>query len=200
MAATPKNSVRADWDASGIVVYQAFGDAIADDAVRAGRFVPPFSMGRMTWIKPSFLWLMERSNWGWRAGQERTLAVRITRAGWEEALSLGVLTHPEPAVWPDPEAWRQAFTAAPVHIQWDPERTLRGAALEQGSIQVGLSRHVIERYVEEWTVSITDMTPAVRKMRELLAGGHADRARRLLPTERPYPLLQTIARRINASA
>ncbi|WP_141653813.1 DUF4291 family protein, partial [Erwinia billingiae] len=25
---------------------------------------PPFSMTRMTWIKPSFLWMMYRSGWG----------------------------------------------------------------------------------------------------------------------------------------
>ena len=35
----------------------------------------------MTWIKPSFLWMMERSNWGRKSGQECVLAVRITRAG-----------------------------------------------------------------------------------------------------------------------
>jgi hypothetical protein len=40
---TPSYEIRADHDTSTIVVYQAFGDAIADAALRAGRFVAPFS-------------------------------------------------------------------------------------------------------------------------------------------------------------
>jgi hypothetical protein len=100
--------IRADYDASTIVVYQAYPPAIALPALAAKRFVPPFSLHRMTWIKPSFLWLMERSNWGRRAGHEHTLAVRITRSGWEEALSLAVLTHPEPRLYPDPGGGRRS--------------------------------------------------------------------------------------------
>jgi hypothetical protein len=76
-----EREIRADFDRDTIVVYQAYNAAIADAALKAGRFVPPFSFGRMTWIKPSFLWLMHRSNWGRKSGQERILAVRITRTG-----------------------------------------------------------------------------------------------------------------------
>lgn len=117
----------------------------------------------MTWIKPSFLWMMERSNWGLKSGQEYILGVRITRRGWEEALSHAVLTSFEPAVHGTHDNWREQFERALVHVQWDPERTIRGASLHYGSIQVGLSRHIIERYVNEWIVSITDYTPLVRK-------------------------------------
>ncbi len=86
--------IRADFDRDTIVVYQAFPRPIAEAALQHGTFVAPFSFSRMTWIKPSFLWLMERSNWGRKSGQEHILAVRMTRKGWEEALSLAVLTHP----------------------------------------------------------------------------------------------------------
>src|SRR5690348_7893346 len=124
----PQRQVRADYDARTVVVYQAYPSAIADPAVRAGHFVPPFSFRRMTWIKPSFLWLMHRSNWARKAGQERILAVRITRDGWEQALSLAVLTAPVPAIHGSAAAWHEAFDNASVHVQWDPERSLRGAA------------------------------------------------------------------------
>jgi hypothetical protein len=190
------NHIRADFDSETIVVYQAFSAQIAVPAVAAKRFVAPFSLHRMTWIKPSFLWLMERSNWGQKSGQEHILAVRITRAGWEEALSLGVLTHPEPKFYPDSDTWRTLFEQAQVHIQWDPERSLRGASLEQRSIQVGISRHLIEQYVNDWTVDITDLTPRVRKMHDLLKRGQTDQAKRLLPSERVYPLTLKIARQI----
>ena len=123
-----------DFDRETIVVYQAYSPKIAEAAVEAQRFVAPFSFGRMTWIKPSFLWLMQRSNWGQKTGQECVLAVRITRAGWEKALSLAVLTAFEPAVFPSAGAWAKQFREATVHVQWDPERSLRGLpALSQHS-------------------------------------------------------------------
>src|SRR5262249_60106776 len=86
--------IRADFDASTVVVYQAYRPEIAVPALAHQRFVPPFSLGRMSWIKPSFLWMMERSNWAHKPGQERVLAIRITRAGWEEALAQAVLSAP----------------------------------------------------------------------------------------------------------
>jgi hypothetical protein len=188
--------IRADHDRASIVMYQAYPDAIADVAVKQQKFGPPFSVGRMTWIKPGFLWLMHRSNWGRKSGQERTLAVRIRREGWHEALSLAVLTAFEPRVHGTPEAWRRAFESAPVHVQWDPERTLRGAGLPHDSIQVGLGRTVISRYVEAWTVSIEDLTPRVQKIRRLLDEGRAEQAARLCPPERVYPLPADLAHRL----
>ena len=193
-----EREIRADYDANTIVIYQAYSPAIVTPALAAQRFVPPFSLGRMTWIKPSFLWLMERSHWAQKAGQERVLAVRMTRAGWEEALSLGVLTDADPKVYFTYADWQEQFEQAKVHIQWDPERSLRGAGLTYGSIQVGLSRHLIRRYVEEWTISLEDYTPRVKKMAELLRTGKEAQARALLPPERIYPLSAVLKQRIGA--
>ncbi|MEV1005768.1 DUF4291 domain-containing protein [Streptomyces sp. NPDC049881] len=178
--------IRADHDDRTIVVYQAYAPAIADAALRAGRFVPPFSFGRMTWIKPSFLWLMHRSNWCRKTGQERVLAVRITRAGWEEALSLAVPTTAGP----------DALARADVHVQWDPERSPRGAALNHYSVQVGIGRRLIRTFNEEWITGLTDLTPQARKAAALVQGGQAARARRLLPAERVYPLPAALAARL----
>lgn len=191
-----EREIRADYDSRSIVVYQAFSATIAEPALAAQRFVTPFSLERMTWIKPSFLWLMERSNWGRRSGQERILAVRITRAGWEEALGMGVLTEPDPKFYPNRAIWQERFAATPVHIQWDPERSLRGQSLLHGSIQVGLSRHIITRYVEEWTLGIQDYTPRVRKIEMLLRQGKEREARALLPQERVYPLPIVLRRQV----
>src|SRR3954463_13409693 len=84
-------------------------------SVAAQRFVAPFSLGRMTWIKPSFLWMMEWSGWATKPEQEHVLAVRITRAGWEEALASARLSG-------------QGAGDAPVVVQWDPERSVRRQA------------------------------------------------------------------------
>jgi hypothetical protein len=60
----PKRQIRAVYDTDTIRVYQAYSDVIADAALMNGFFVsPPFKMSRMTWIKPSFLWMMYRSGW-----------------------------------------------------------------------------------------------------------------------------------------
>ncbi|MFF2192619.1 DUF4291 domain-containing protein [Streptomyces sp. NPDC058157] len=178
--------IRAAYDSHGITVYQAYPAPIADAALRAGRFVAPFSFQRMTWIKPSFRWLMHRSNWARKPGQERVLAVRISRAGWEEALSRAVLTTGDPA----------ALAGAAVHVQWDPERSVRGAALNHYSIQVGVGRHLVRTFADEWTTGITDLTPQVRKAAALIQGGQAARAARLLPCERVYPLPPALAARV----
>jgi len=191
-----EHEIRADFDRETIVVYQAYSPAIAEAAVSAQRFVPPFSLNRMTWIKPSFLWLMHRSNWGLKGGQERILAIRITRIGWEKALSLAVLTSFSPSVFCSPAEWEMQFQRALVHLQWDTERSLRGAGLPYFSIQIGLSRHVIVEYVEEWVTQIEDITPRVRKIHGLLQSGQADKAKRHIPSEKIYPVAPTLARRL----
>jgi len=150
----------------------------------------------MTWIKPSFLWLMHRSNWGQKSGQERVLAVRIKRTGWEKALSLAVPTSFVPGTFASPDEWAEQFAAAHVHLQWDPERSLRGAGLPYYSIQVGLSRHIIRTYVEEWVVAIEDYTSRVRKIYDFLQSGQAERAKRQLPPERVYPVSGELGRRL----
>lgn len=188
--------IRADYDGRSIVVYQAYGAAIGLAALAQKRFVPPFSLQRMTWIKPSYLWLMERSNWGLKPGQEMILAVRITRQGWEEALSHAVLTSYDSRVYRDYDDWQAQFEQATVHVQWDPERTLRGKKLSARSIQVGLSRHIIEKYVNDWTLDILDYTPLTHKIYNLLQAGQEAKARRFLPGERVYPLDPVLARRL----
>jgi hypothetical protein len=188
--------IRADYDRETIVVYQAYSPPIADAALEAQRFVPPFSFHRMTWIKQSFLWLMHRSNWGQKNGQQRVLAVRIKRTGWEKALSLATLTSFVPGIFTSPEDWAEQLAAAHVHLQWDPERSLRGTSLPYYSIQVGLSRHIIREYSEDWVVGIEDYTPRVRTMYDLLRSGRADKAKRQLPPERVYPVNHEIGRRL----
>ncbi len=188
--------IRANYDRDTIVIYQAYSDAIADVALELQRFASPFSFHRMTWIKPSFLWMMHRSNWGQKANQQRTLAVHLSRAGWEKALSLGTLTHPETSVFPIASVWEAEFANSLVHIQWDSERSLRGADLNHFSIQVGIGRQMIQEYVDQWIVKIEDLTSTVSKIRDLLKSGDEKNAKRHLPSERVYPIEPRIGSRI----
>jgi hypothetical protein len=194
----PARQVRAAYTADSIMVYQAYAPEIAAPAVATGRFVPPFKRDRMTWIKPSFLWMMYRCGWATKPGQERVLAVEITRAGFEWALAHACLSHVDPALHPNHGSWSRQLKRSPVRVQWDPERSLRLGVLPYRSLQVGLSGEAVDRYVDEWIVGLTDLTPTVRTIHELLRAGDEPAATALLPTERRYPLPPQIAATIDA--
>ncbi|GIH99435.1 DUF4291 domain-containing protein [Planobispora takensis] len=182
----PYRQVRAVHTDDSITVYQAYSPAVAGPAVAAQRFVPPFKRERMTWIKPSFLWMMYRCGWATKPGQERVLAVEITREGFEWALANSCPSHAGPGA--DQAAWARRLRRSPVRVQWDPERDLHLNALPYRSVQIGLSREAVDRYIDGWTLSITDITPRVHEIHAALRGGDRDRATELLPAERPYPL------------
>ncbi|MEU5691651.1 DUF4291 domain-containing protein [Actinosynnema sp. NPDC020468] len=168
-----ERTIRADYDDRHITVYQAYNAAIADAALRAGTLVPPFRAGRMTWIKPSFLWMMYRCGWGRKPDQERVLAVRMTREGFDAAVRAAV---PSSVVGGKPE----------VRVQWDPERDLHLRPLAHRAIQVGLAGSMSARYTGEWITGVTDVTPLAHEVHGLVRSGDLVGATALLPVERPY--------------
>ncbi|AXT56036.1 DUF4291 domain-containing protein [Aquimarina sp. AD1] len=188
--------IRADYDRETITMYQAYGKSIALPAIKNNKFESPFSFNRMTWIKPSYLWLMERSNWGTKSNQEYILGIKINKASWEKALSMGVLTDPDKTIYKSGALWDKEFRNAKVHIQWDPERTLKGAKMQIRSIQVGIGRDLIKEYNEEWIQEINDLTPLTKKIRLLLKDGKYKEAKRLVPGEKTYEVPDDTKRRI----
>ena len=178
--------IRARFTDRAITVYQAYSEAIALPALQAQRFVPPFKMDRMTWIKPSFLWMMSRSAWGTRPNQEHVLAIEITRDGFDWALRHACLSRFDPNYFNDIEEWRHKLKSDPVRIQWDPERDIRMNRLNHKTIQIGLSGCAVFHYVNDWITSIKSMNPLARKVRSLLENHLTEEATRLLPIERPY--------------
>ncbi|MGH3276694.1 MAG: DUF4291 family protein [Streptosporangiaceae bacterium] len=110
--------VRAACTAVTITVYQAYSPQIAEAAIGSGTFVPPFSRDRMTWIKPSFGWMMHRSGWAGKPGQERVLAIEITRAGFDWALAHSCLSHYDSAQHDSPQDWAAMKDASAVRVQW----------------------------------------------------------------------------------
>lgn len=195
MSKPPFRQVRAVHDEDTITVYQAYSPAIASAAVAAGGFVPPFRRERMTWIKPSFLWMMYRCGWATKPGQERVLTIRMLRSGFEEALSMASLSHFDPELYADQEAWQQRKEASPVRVQWDPERDVRLEPLAWRSLQVGLGGVAVERYVDDWVVGIEDITAMVEELRERAP----DDRRSSLPIELPYPLPPEVAAVVGAT-
>lgn len=184
----PHRGIRAVYSESTITVYQAYDPEIGLPAAREGRFPGAWKRDRMTWIKPSFLWMMYRCGWGTQAGQETVLAVEISRAGFEWALGNACLSSYVTGLHPDRTSWQRQLKRAPARVQWDPERDLRLQPLPYRSLQLGLSHEAARRYADEWTVSIRDVTPLAREIHSLVSGGDLDSATRLLPRERPYPV------------
>ncbi|MEV5986819.1 DUF4291 domain-containing protein [Streptomyces sp. NPDC052051] len=184
----PTRRIRARHTASTITVYQAYSPELGEPAVRQGRFPAAWKRDRMTWIKPSFMWMMYRCGWGTKPGQETVLAVEITRDGFEWALRHACLSSYVPGLHPDHPTWQRELKRSPARVQWDPERDLRLQPLPYRSLQLGLSGEAVRRYADEWTVSISDVTPLAHEIHALVGDGDLDSATRLLPEERPYPV------------
>jgi hypothetical protein len=188
--------IRAAFSEETVRVYQAFRGDIAIPALKAGTFVAPFSMSRMTWIKPSFNWMMYRCGYGTKPGQEFVLGIDITRSGFEWALEHATLSNFSGSLHSSYEAWRMILDEAPVRVQWDPERDWRLNALaDVRAIQIGLSGEAVERYVQEWIRRIEDVTPIAHG---IAAFQHKQAEPESLPhkLEREYPLGMALRMRL----
>lgn len=183
----PIRQIRAVYDEKTIRIYQAYNDAIADSALESGTFVsPPFKLERMTWIKPSFLWMMYRSGWGKKDnGQNRILAIDISREGFEWALKHSLLSN-QAKNYEHKEEWLKIKKATPVRIQWDPERDLHLQPLDHRAIQIGLTNEAVRLYVNEWVQNITDITELATQIKKLVDNNELDKATTLLPKEFVY--------------
>lgn len=186
-AITPARQIRAVYDDKTIRIYQAYSDTIADSALRHQTFVsPPFKMERMTWIKPSFLWMMYRAGWGYKDdAQSRILAIDISREGFEWALANSCPSHPDPRM--SAEEWKQFKNRLPVRIQWDPERDLLLQPLPHRTIQIGLSNEAVRLYVNEWIQKITDVTSLAHAIHSFVDRKQISDASSLQPREVAYP-------------
>ncbi|SCW41418.1 protein of unknown function [Ruminococcaceae bacterium YRB3002] len=168
---TDHHEIRAVYTDSTIRVYQAYNRYIADEAVRLGRFGSSFSMNRMTWIKPSFLWMMYRCGWASKENQERVLAIDITREGFDSAVASAVVSTYNPSLGMSREEWQSLVKASDVRVQWDPEKDVSGSDLPYRSIQLGLRGQAVQSYVNEWIVSIADITDRVHELDALRKAG-----------------------------
>jgi hypothetical protein len=89
-------------------------------------------------------------------------------------------------------------SGSPVRVQWDPDRSLAGVRLSRRAIQIGLSGPAVRQYVQDWIVSISDITPLVHKVERLVRAGRLSEAAQQLPAEDVYPLSPATARRTGA--
>lgn len=155
--------ILAQYDDDNIIVYQAYNEKIAKSIIECQNFHSDlchksgYNMNRMSWIKTNFLWMMFRSGWASKPNQERILAIKVTRNGFEEILKKAVRSSSS-TVQTD-----RISATDEVRLQWDPDHAPDGSKVNSGrrAIQLGLRGDALLRFSKEFIVEINDITEFV---------------------------------------
>jgi len=140
-----------EFDEEGVFVYQAYCNEIANYAIEHQTFGGHvFNTSRMTWIKPSFAWVLYRSGYAMKHNQERILKIKLSHKSIAEILEKCSCKH----------GGGGSFG----RVQWDPARDLFVSEdgeprkmLNKRAIQIGVKGHISEFYVKS-ILSIKDVT------------------------------------------
>lgn len=172
---------------TNVIVYQAYKQSIADWASQNNTFkgCPGFSTERMTWIKPNFLWMMYRSGWATKPNQEHILAIQVTEEGFKKLLALSKRRGGESDVGSSVEGG-DSFGVDDVRIQWDPDHDHHGEKVERRAIQLGIRGRALQKFIEEWIVSISDITDFVKMQYNFVESNQLSLLR--VPIQRVYEL------------
>src|SRR5262249_19620535 len=157
--------ILARFDDETIIVYQAYCPSIGRFAVENGLFGGDFSYSRMSWIKPNFLWMMYRSQWGKAEGQEVVLAVRLRRRFFDSLLAQAVPSFFDARAFRSRDDWVAAVARSEVRLQWDPDHLPTGEKCERRAIQLGLRGAALEAYGKREIIQIIDMSAFVAEER-----------------------------------
>jgi hypothetical protein len=176
--------ILAHFDDETIVVYQAYRPSIGRFAVENGCFGGDFKYSRMSWIKPNFLWMMYRSQWGQAEGQEVVLAIRLRRRFFDSLLAQAAPSSFDAQAFASREDWSRAVARSDVRLQWDPDHLPTGEKCERRAIQLGLRGAALEAYGKREIVQITDMSAFVAEQRANVRGWKTGNL--MTPSERVY--------------
>ena len=210
MVRRPKErQIRANFDEQTITVYQAYNSEIASSAVQHQKLAasPQFRLGRMTWIKPSWCWMMYRAGYSYKdRNQKRILALKMKHEHFVKLLEKASLTtEPGHAVElpksaeSDDQAKKEKTTS--VRVQWDPERSPRLEKLNYRSIQIGIPGSLAKVWADDWIVEIQDVTEKARALeKELRENSTATEQelveQGLVPLEREFTIPIRVQERI----
>ena len=187
--------ILAHYNAETIVVYQAYRPSIGEYVIKHGVFGGEFSYSRMSWIKPNFLWMMYRSGWGTKEGQEITLGLRLRRRYFDSLLSRAIASSWHHSDQVAREAWQAAIATSEVRLQWDPDHAPDGRRVDRRAIQLGLRRAALVAFGKRELLEVVDMTDFVAAQRANLADAGLHHLR--MPVERIYlPADTSIARHL----
>jgi hypothetical protein len=176
--------IMAQYDDEKIIVYQSYRKEIGEFAVKNQFFGGVFSLDRMTWIKPNFLWMMYRNGWGTKEGQEVVLAIHLKRDAFEKYLHNAVYSSYSADLGISNEEWQAEVKSSSVRLQWDPDHDPYGGKLERRAIQIGLRDEFTRSYSKEDILLIEDISDFVAEQYEFVQKKELQNLN--IPAERPF--------------
>lgn len=177
--------IMAQYDNEKIIVYQSYRPEIGNFAVQNQYFGGAFSLDRMTWIKPNFLWMMYRNGWATKVVQEVVLAIHLKREAFERYLKQAVYSSYQSDLYESREEWQKKVKSSSIRLQWDPDHNPYGAKLERRAIQVGIRGKEAVNYAKDDILEIEDITPFVKEQYQFVLNKQLDQL--MIPEE--YPLV-----------
>ncbi|MEO1029865.1 MAG: DUF4291 domain-containing protein [Bacteroidota bacterium] len=185
LATWPKQGhhIMAQYDDEKIIVYQSYRPDIGNFAAQNQYFGGDFSLNRMTWIKPNFLWMMYRNGWATKVGQEVCLAIHLKRDAFDRYLKQAVYSSYQSDLYPTREAWQEQVQNSTIRLQWDPDHDPYGAKLERRAIQIGIRGKEVEKYAKDDILEIEDITPFVKEQYKYVLHKSLDHL--MIPEEHP---------------
>ena len=181
--------IYAAYDDEGVYVYQAFTPSIVQAALAKGTFGAGFGLDRMTWIKPSFGWMLYRSGYATKLNQEAILKIKLRHASFLTILRRSVETTFNPSVYGSEGEWTRALSRSEVRHQWDPERHIKGHKLDRRAIQIGIRGETVQAYMNEWIIGLEEVTTLAHAIQ---AAVNAKRPLPDVPEERIYPVDESL--------
>lgn len=176
--------ILAHFDEQTIVVYQAYSPAIGKFAAKHGYFGGEFSYNRMSWVKPNFLWMMYRSDWGRSHGQHVILGIRLKRSFFDSLLDKAVPSSFPAENFATQDEWKTAVESSDVRLQWDPDHLPNGDKCERRAIQLGMRGETLKAYGKQEILEIIDCSDFVAEQRQNV---DSDRIAQLMtPIEHVY--------------
>lgn len=175
--------IMAQYNEEKIIVYQSYKKEIGDFAVQSQFFGDAFSLERMTWIKPNFLWMMFRNGWGTKEGQEVVLAIHLKMDAFCKYLQNGVYSSFTQNEGTSYEEWEMGVKSSDVRLQWDPDHDPFGNKLERRAIQIGLRADFIRSFAKEDILLIEDISDFVKEQYAFVQSKQLDQL--LTPAEKP---------------
>jgi hypothetical protein len=138
--------------------------------------------------------------------QTNVLALKMKREHFLKLLGHAVLTTHDPSKpnSKDRRASASADAKPEVKVQWDPERSPSMERLPYRSIQIGIPRELSQTWVEEWIVSIEDVSDRAKKLKAAVDKDPSLSVEELVkmglhPVERPFELPEDLIKLLDAS-
>lgn len=175
--------IMAQYDDEKVIVYQSYRKSIGEFAVKNQFFGGGFSLERMTWIKPNFLWMMYRNGWGTKANQEFVLAIHLKMDAFKKYLTNAVYSSYDESMEISKDEWENAVKESSVRLQWDPDHDPFGKKLERRAIQIGLRNEFAQSFSKEDIILIEDISDFVKSQFQLILNNDLNNL--MIPVEKP---------------